>query len=478
MVLGTKYNGGYHLRKSPWFPVVLVLVLVFIGFYTPESVIGKQNEGLEYKKTAMNSSKDKPQIYIIPTNDPEKADQVIKQLEEGKMPEELGLISGQKHVPKTKTLKQMASEAEKSKKTFPVEMDLDETAEEGTAWAPPPFEYDNIQFDECMDRENMDGWWFKNRYASCWSNYIVYSDPAGCGPSWFPFGCDWVSFRLTVLAHGYNGLRTVDYSYKVDDIDMDLDSKGWIGSKVSISMQCDGISEYRDCLGDESPDKRTLAQWRSNGEGYTIFESDPPPVTAGNKDQVSYMDFWPRVTIDPPGKKLPPLTSDGRKQKVRMDSADYMFVFQPFFWPKEGAIFAEATPVFYYKMIDPYFSIMKEAFQHHKDALKSPGSLFPGIEGRAPLTRLYSKYDPARYDANRRAKDKACAKIEKPGEGYECDEFPFRSTYEGGATGEAGKFSVRYIPTAANNSHGRLLAAWYAYNRILHKDEFYIGFKE
>lgn len=466
-------------RKLHWFSVVLALTLVFNFFVTTESVEGKQNDAPEFKRTeGMVSPKGKPQIYMIPTSDPEKADQVIKQLQQGKTPEELGLIPGQQHAPRTQTLQQMASEAAKSKNAYPEKMDPVKTADESSVWAPPPFDYDDIQIEECMDRENMEGWWFKNRYSSCWSNYIVYSDPAGCGPSWFPFGCDWVSFRLTVLGHGYNGMRTVDYSYKVDDIDMDLDSNGWIGSKVSISIKCDGISENRDCLGDESPDKRTLAQWRSDGDGSTLFDSDPPPVTAGNKDQVSYMDLWPRVTIDPPGKKLPPLTSDGDKQKVRMDSADYMFVFQPFFYPKEGAVFAGVTPVFYYEMNNPYYSVMKDAFQHHKDALTSPGSLVPGIEGRPPLTRLYSKYGPARYAANSRAKDKACAKKNKPGEGYECDEFPFASTYEGGATGEAGKFSVRYIPSSANNTHGRWLAAWYAYHRILHKDKFYIEFKE
>jgi hypothetical protein len=272
-----------------------------------------------------------------------------------------------------------------------------------------------------------------------------------------------------------NGARTVFYNYTVDDIDMDFDSKGWIGSKVSVSIQCDGISETRDCLGDDSPTTRTLAQWKSNDDGSTLFDSDPPPITAGNKDQISYMDLWPRVTVDPPGNKYPPITNDGPKEKIRMDSADYLFVFNPKFFPKEGAVFANVQPVFFYDMDKPYFSVMKEAFQHHKDALTSPGSLIPGVEGRPPLTRLYSKYDPVQYAANRKAKDAACSKLSKP-EGYECDEFPFASTYEGAGAGD-GRFSVRYIPRAANNTHGRWLGAWYAYDRILHKDPFYIGFK-
>ncbi|MGG0413633.1 NucA/NucB deoxyribonuclease domain-containing protein [Peribacillus simplex] len=464
-------------RNSLWLSVTLTLTLVFNFLVTSKSIEAKQNQVSEVKETGeMESSKGKPQMYFIPTNDPEKADEVIKQLQQGKSPKELGLISDQQHAPRKQTLEQMASEAAKSKKTYPVKMDLVKTADAGDDWTPPPFEYDDIQFDACVENENASKGWIKNHYSYCWSNYIVYSDPAGCGPSSFPFFCDWVSFRLTVIGNGYNGQRTVSYNYKVDDIQTDLDSRGWIGSKVSVSIKCDGISENRDCLGDDSPTTRTLAQWRSNDDGSTIFDSDPPPITAGNKDQVSFMDLWPRVTIDPPGNKYPPLTEDGPKEKIRMDSADYMFVFNPNFYPKEGAIFANVQPVFYYDMNNSYFNIMTEAFQHHKDALTSPGSLIPGIQGRPPLTRLYSKYDSVQYNANRKAKDAACSKLSKP-EGYECDEFPFASTYEGAGAGD-GRFSVRYIPRAANNTHGRWLAAWYAYDRILHKDQFYIGFNE
>lgn len=463
-------------KRSYWLSVALILTVVFSFLVPPESIEARQNQVSDVEGASKKvSPKSKPQMYIIPTSDPKKADEVMKQLERGKSPKELGLISDQQHAPRKQTLQQMASEAAKSKKIYPVSVDKFKTAAEGDDWTPPVFEYDDIQFDACVENDQSSEGWIKNHYSYCWSNYIVYSDPAGCGPSPFPFFCDWVSFRLTVIGNSMNGARTVFYNYTVDDIDMDFDSKGWIGSKVSVSIQCDGISETRDCLGDDSPTTRTLAQWKSNDDGSTLFDSDPPPITAGNKDQISFMDMWPRVTVDPPGNKYPPITNDGPKEKIRMDSADYLFVFNPKFFPKEGAVFANVQPVFFYDMDKPYFSVMKEAFQHHKDALTSPGSLIPGVEGRPPLTRLYSKYDPVQSAANRKAKDAACSKLSKP-EGYECDEFPFASTYEGAGAGD-GRFSVRYIPRAANNTHGRWLGAWYAYDRILHKDPFYIGFK-
>jgi hypothetical protein len=466
-------------RKSRWFSLAFALTLVLSLLITPGSIDAKPVSEADRAKSLQGQ----PQMYFIPTSNPKEADHVMQQLKDGKSPEALNLIPANKHHPRKQTLKQMETEASKNPQTYPVKINPVTKADDGDSWTPPPFHYDDIQFDECVENDNVSKGWIKNHYSYCWSNYVVYSDPAGCGPSWFPFGCDWVSFRLTVIGNSYNGTRAVSYNYKIDDIDMDLDSSGWIGSKVSVSTKCDGISETRDCIGDDSPDTRTLAQWQADGEGSTYFDSDPPPITAGNKDQVSFMDLWPRVTVDPPGSKYPPITSDGSKEKVRTDSADYLFVFKPFFYPKEGAIFANAQPVFYYDMNNPYFSIMKEAFQHHKDALTAPGSLIPGIKGRPPLTRLYPNYDPAQKRANDNAKDRACRELRNtlpydPSErGYECDEFPFATTYEGAGAGD-GRFSVRYIPRAANNTHGRWLGAWYAYDRILHKDQFYIDFKE
>lgn len=73
------------------------------------------------------------------------------------------------------------------------------------------------------------------------------------------------------------------------------------------------------------------------------------------------------------------------------------------------------------------------------------------------------------------AVQEACRQLPKPGPGkFQCDEYPFASTYEGAAIGN---FSVRYIPASANQAHGHYLASFYAYERILHMVPFYIAFK-
>lgn len=459
--------------------VVLLFTIVCLFLATSVEMEAKENSTVEAKEE--EETETQPEMYIIPTSDPEKAKEVISQLEQGKSPEKLGLISNQQHEPREQTLEQMEAEIKKNAGKIMEERGNKESVSTNSitvtdkAWNPPSFQYDDITFESCIENEDAASGWIKNRYSQCWSSYVVYSDPAGCGPSPFPFFCDWVSFRVTAIANSYNGVRGVTYNYSIDDINTDLDSRGWRGSKVSLSTECDGVSETRDCIGADEHVTRTLANWESSSHYQFYITSDAPPITNNNKDQVSYMDMWPRITVDPPSRKYPPITQDGPKETIRMDSATYLFT--PGFSPRQGAIFANFIPTFTYDMNDPYFDVMKEAFQHHQDVLTAPGSLIPGMEPRDPLTRIYSRYDQEAVNKNRKAKDTACANLTKPGDDYECDEFPFASTYEGGGKGD-GRFSVRYIPTEANNAHGRWLGAWYAYYRILHEDEFYIGFNK
>jgi len=468
------------VKRARWASIIITLAFL-LSVIVPQASLAKQ----ETTQVKVESGKG-PQAYWIPTSDPKEAKKVIRQLEKGKSPEELGLIPASQHQLVKQTLEQKQKEVKnaKIKGTYPV--DLPKTTEATTqAWNPPPFNYDDVTFEECVEHKNASKGWIKNRYAYCFSGTVVYSNPVGCGPS--PFFCDWVAFRFTVIGHAYNGMRTVDFRYKIDRVDSDIDSISWRnGTKVSVGIMCEGTHPSLDCHGDHSWDTRTLAKWRNaDSDGAKIFDSDPPPITVGNRDQVSYMDFWPRILVDPPGRKNHEIVMDLPIVVVRADSADYMYVF-PNFYPKEGSVFLgtkdnrnaeleRVVPTLYYEMTNPYYSVMKEAFQHHYDALMAPGSIIPGIRPRAPLTRLYRYYDMEQYRKNIDAKDQACSQLTRPGDDYQCDEFPFATTYEGAAQG-AGKFSVRYIPTTANNTHGRLLGAWYAYERILHKDAFYINF--
>ncbi|GGE16025.1 hypothetical protein GCM10011571_17050 [Marinithermofilum abyssi] len=215
-------------------------------------------------------------------------------------------------------------------------------------------------------------------------------------------------FRLTIIGHGSNGSRQVSYEYQINDIKYGYNgipnTGWWEGADISVDLQCKGTSGNPDCIGDKGPDTRTVSEWRENPRGDEAFNSNPPPKTVENIDQVSYMDIWPRITVNPPGV-FPERSGDGEKQKVRADSADYLIVYSPRFWPKAGAIFADVKPVFYYQENDSYFDIMDPAFEQHKQAMTDPANTFPPRPGKTipgqsvPLTRLYKEYNPVRYDS-------------------------------------------------------------------------------
>jgi Deoxyribonuclease NucA/NucB len=82
-----------------------------------------------------------------------------------------------------------------------------------------------------------------------------------------------------------------------------------------------------------------------------------------------------------------------------------------------------------------------------------------------PLTRDTNAAD---ITANRNA---SCANVQPP-LGYNCDEYPMASTYEGAAFQP--HFSVTTVPVSANNSQGGILSYFYLSNRVLDGDIYFV----
>lgn len=106
----------------------------------------------------------------------------------------------------------------------------------------------------------------------------------------------------------------------------------------------------------------------------------------------------------------------------------------------------------------------------------------PGFAStKAPLTRLYPPYDMKRYTANNATAKKAC--IAKWGKGYsdgnkyQCDEYPFASTYQGASTanGHPWWYSVQVLPTKDNSTAGAALGTWLTANHILDSDAYWVA---
>jgi hypothetical protein len=108
-----------------------------------------------------------------------------------------------------------------------------------------------------------------------------------------------------------------------------------------------------------------------------------------------------------------------------------------------------------------------------------PGGLdFPASAPKA-LHRLYEgvlSTDPSalqRGRNNENGKDRACNRLVAPA-GQQCDEYPFRSTYEGtyytvdqATKTQPWKFSVKYIDATHNGDAGRDLKNFYRWGRVL-----------
>jgi Deoxyribonuclease NucA/NucB len=108
--------------------------------------------------------------------------------------------------------------------------------------------------------------------------------------------------------------------------------------------------------------------------------------------------------------------------------------------------------------------------------------LIPGFAStKYPLTRLYQKYDTTLYRENRATAIRAC--IARWGRNYsdhnkyQCDEYPFASTYQGAstATGNPWWYSVQVLSTSDNLSAGGSLSAWLSANRILSGDQYWVA---
>lgn len=102
--------------------------------------------------------------------------------------------------------------------------------------------------------------------------------------------------------------------------------------------------------------------------------------------------------------------------------------------------------------------------RHMQDAQNSlaghPGDAAYGH----PLHRLT---DQTKINANRSA---ACGSSPPEGPFTYCDEYPFASTYEGGAGA-----STRMVPSSANDSQGGILGGGYGRFRILDNDPYYVS---
>ncbi|HEU5269263.1 MAG TPA: NucA/NucB deoxyribonuclease domain-containing protein, partial [Jatrophihabitans sp.] len=127
-----------------------------------------------------------------------------------------------------------------------------------------------------------------------------------------------------------------------------------------------------------------------------------------------------------------------------------------------GCVDPEYTPTITFNTgLNP---LVRPVALHMRDAQAELPQHWGVPGGDHPLLRLT---DPTQASANTRA---ACASfVPDPPVATSCDEYPFASSYEGGAGA-----SIRAVPLSANNSQGGILNGGYNTWRILDADAFYV----
>jgi hypothetical protein len=130
-------------------------------------------------------------------------------------------------------------------------------------------------------------------------------------------------------------------------------------------------------------------------------------------------------------------------------------------------VFSFYTPFFILKLTGDG---VDEAAQHIQDAQRDLPDHWGSVErGGPPLQRLT---DAIRMRANNRL---ACPPSFPRPPGTNCDEYPFRSTYQGAAFVGVDRVSARAIKREHNQLAGSKLSAFYTRDRVLDRDPFWVA---
>lgn len=356
------------------------------------------------------------------------------------------------------------------------------------------YDYDTLE--QCRGRLR-DLMLVKSRYAFCqWHEVTIISKRCETSTMCVVTGASDV--RVTTIGKGKRNRRTMEVQVALDNwrrsagYEFPADPE----SITSVIVSCTR-SDMTPCTaaGDVVTNKQ-VGQWQLSPESVATFNitgqshDDGPYFT---NDQVTKHQFAVRVRGLPEAPPPPPVFYVAL-QNFRCDTASY------FYDGYAGAcLFQDYTPIMRYQLA----STGQAAVAMHIDFAQrnpmSPDMTIPGdhtagvLGSRWPLHRLWkngTNYVNAGltgtimssaeyYVENGREKDYQCRWLQRPPGDYDCDEYPFASTFEGGyyprlqpSSGSA--FSVRIVPRGQNRSAGGLLAAFYAREHVISYDPFFV----
>ncbi|MBP2479703.1 hypothetical protein JOF53_008575 [Crossiella equi] len=303
--------------------------------------------------------------------------------------------------------------------------------------------------------------WIKNRFETCRYErkelLLVNNQLLKIGEIHFDY---WV-----IGLANPNGGRSVEYQVAIENINKLSGPREEDWEITTRFKRVDGLNWKVDTPNGESR-AGFLPAWRQNPQ-WTMLYTTPNDYGDGQYGLVRanvVMDLIVYVAGARPYEEFESLRS-----KFRFDSSKGKV------GKHHGSVFTDAKVTLQLSLSKDG---EKESARHIDDALHHPERTFPygggaNIPGETvPLTRML---DENEISKNRLASGKTCKDVwgtEYPATKYNCDEYPFASTYQGAARGN---YSARPIDKNDNQQGGgRALNDMYRDSRMLDGDAFYV----
>ncbi|WIX85695.1 hypothetical protein [Amycolatopsis sp. DG1A-15b] len=288
----------------------------------------------------------------------------------------------------------------------------------------------------------------------------------------------WYAWRLTVLGEGTRGTQTMYLTGRFDQ---------WVpvnkvnpGGTLSAGFDCLNLGNSV-CRSDHPSGRTdTLIDWMLNGYFGDTFDTTGSPAADDRihyaADKVNYheLSIW-TDSPDMPGGSF--------QYAFRCDAAEYV---------NGGAcIYHDIDAKIRYPLtgggVDDVAAHIKKAQDDPEHTYPGGvGTVIPGKPGDKPLTRLYPKMDDESgkyYEQNNTIAKDTCFRYEPIEYALDptkqCDEYPFRSTWEGANftrwyPNAAWKYSAKMVNGKQNGLAGSQLGGWYKRDNILAKDKFWV----
>lgn len=351
---------------------------------------------------------------------------------------------------------------------------------------------DWITLDECraVHADGFSGHYFhKNKFSSCYSEDWTFPiiDRETAEPI-----AD-VHFLLTFVIRGYNGQRYFDVQVQMTNWRADVfNGAGWAaiapGLAYRLSPNCTYLDSGSRC-GEPEPAYIQIPYGQTFEESlfYQPTTTTPWAEDTNPQDNKGYYLFEPDLL----GTHVGGLASDSHnalaQEDLRCDNATYGSSLG-----SGGCLFTK-TRSHLTLSCNPTQG-MTESTCFIKDAFEDITRTYPGLIGTyvpgddfgttGPLTRNYWANNGVN-NTSRTAARALCTQgfgadyttLRTDGLTNDCDEYPFLSTYQNAnslLSGMARGIAVRPVLSDHNQEAGRKLNAYYAGDRILDGDAFYI----